>query len=242
MKKSPIATPRTRWHSGSEIQTSGSTICRLVSGLPGAGKLYAWRRGWCENQRLPRGIRIGFLALAALAMASNVMAQHPPDPGKTHGEGEPPFEIFGGYSYLHEDGHNLNGWTGAFIANVNHFFAIAADFDGHYGSHHEELEDVRVRVHAFTFGPHFALHNHSRVTPFAFALFGAAHESVKVAGLTQSATGFASNLGGGLDVKVNERVSVRLIQVDAAYTRFEGQGTTSPRFSTGLVVHFGKPR
>lgn len=243
MNKSTVAAlKKTRWDSGSEIKTSGSAMSRLVSGVLGSRTSSAESRGWCRNQGVPRGIRIGLLVLAALVMASNVMAQHTPDPGKTHGEGERPFEIFGGYSYLREDGLSLNGWTGTFIAKVNRWFAIAADFDGHYGTDREGLEDVRVRVHGFTFGPHVALHNRSRVLPFAFALFGGAHESVKVEGLKESATGFAANLGGGLDVHVNESVSVRLIQVDAAYTRFEGHGTTSPRFSTGLVFHFGKPR
>lgn len=115
---------------------------------------------WCRGEReVIRRIRICFLALAVLILAPGVMAQHP-EPNKSEAEGERPYEIFGGYSYLREDGHNLNGWTGTFIVNVNHWFAIAADFDGHYGSHRAGLEDVRVREHAFTFGPHVALHNH----------------------------------------------------------------------------------
>jgi hypothetical protein len=101
---------------------------------------------------------------------------------------------------------------------------------------------VFVHEHGFTFGPHVALHNHSRVTPFAFALFGGAHENASFAGHAESATGFAANMGGGLDCGVNDRVSVRLFQVDAAYTRFHGQGATSPRFSAGLVFHLGKPK
>jgi hypothetical protein len=143
---------------------------------------------------------------------------------------------------LRDEGHNLNGWTGTLIVNVNQWFAIATDFDGHYGSHLEGLEVVRVREHGFTFGPHVSLHNRSRITPFAFALFGGAHENVKEAGVTETATGFASSVGGGLDVRVSEKWSVRLVQVDAAYTRFHGEGKTAPRFSTGLVFHFGKPR
>ena len=181
------------------------------------------------------------LVLTVLILAPSVLAQQP-EPKKSESEGERPFEIFGGYSYLRDDGHNLNGWTGTLIVNFNKWFAIAADFDGHYGSHLEGIESVRVREHGFTFGPHVALHNRSRITPFAFALFGGAHENVKIAGVTESATGFAANLGGGLDVRVNERWSVRLVQIDAAHTRFHGEGKTAPRFSTGLVFHFGKPR
>lgn len=192
-------------------------------------------------RHLRKAALLCLLVLTVLILVPSVVAQEA-EPKESESEGERPFEIFGGYSYLRDDGHNLNGWTGTLIVNVNKWFAIAADVDGHYGSHREGHEVVRVREHGFTFGPHVALHNRSRIIPFAFALFGGAHENVKTAGETESATGFAANLGGGLDVRVNEAWSVRLIQVDAAYTRFHGEGKTAPRFSTGLVFHFGKPR
>jgi hypothetical protein len=182
---------------------------------------------------------ICFVVLAVLTLFPSAIAQQS-EPKNSESEGEPRYEIFGGYSYKREDGHNLHGWTGTFIVNVNRWFAVASDVDGHYGSHREGAEDVSVHEYAFTFGPHVALRNGSRVTPFAFALFGGAHETVKTAGVPESATSFAANLGGGFDVHINHRVSVRVIQVDAAYTRFHGEGKTSPRFSTGLVISFGK--
>lgn len=249
MKKMMVAVPQmSKEVAYAEMQTTDS-----MSGSRDATK----SRGGRLRLPLARAFGAGLFVLAALVLAPNCVAQHTSDsgkaqhtsdpqhtadPGKGHSEGEPMFEVFGGYSYLREEGENLHGWTGTFIVNVNHWFAIAADFDGHYGSFTDEFGKVRVREHGFTFGPHVALHNHTRVTPFAFALFGGAHESVKFDGDTESATGFAANLGGGLDVHVNERVSVRLIQVDAAYTRFEGHGSTSPRISAGLVFHFGKKK
>ena len=184
-------------------------------------------------------LRILVVALAVLVLGPSVRAQQS-EPKTSESEGEPRYEIFGGYSYLRDDGHNLHGWTGTLIVNVNEWFAIASDFDGHSGSHREGAEDVSVHEYAFTFGPHVALRNRSRVTPFAYALFGAAHENVKTAGVPESASGFASTLGGGFDVRVNHRVSVRAIQVDAVYTRFHGEGSTAPRISTGLVISFGK--
>ena len=184
-------------------------------------------------------MRIYGLAFAVVVLGRLALAQHAPEP---EAEGERPFEVLGGYSLLHESGSNLNGWTGTFITNINRWFGIAADFDGHYGSRLDGSSHVAVQEHGFTFGPHVALHNRSRFTPFAFALFGGAHERVPTAGYTESATAFAANLGGGLDVGVNDRVSLRLAQVDAAYACFHGQCTASPRFSAGLVFHVGKPK
>jgi len=184
-------------------------------------------------------LQIFFVALALLMLGTSATAQQS-EPKKAESESEPRYEVFGGYSYLREDGHNLHGWTGTLIVNVNSWFAIASDFDGHSGSHHEGAEEVSVHEYAYTFGPHVALRNSSRFTPFAYALFGGAHEKVTTAGVPESASGFAATLGGGFDVRINHRLAVRAMQVDAVYTRFHGEGKTSPRFSTGLVISFGK--
>jgi hypothetical protein len=194
--------------------------------------------------RIDRGasVRVYSLVFAALLVAPFGMGQHVPDTDQKEGEGERPFEIFTGYSLVHEADGTLNGWTGTFIANLNGWFGLAADFDGHYGSHRDGSTNVLVQEHGFTFGPHVALHNRSRFTPFAFALVGGAHEGVPTAGFTESSTAVAANLGGGLDYSVNDRISLRLAQVDAACTRFHGQWTTSPRFSAGLIFHVGKPK
>jgi hypothetical protein len=170
------------------------------------------------------------LSLLAAATAASAFAQ----------DKEPPFEVFGGYSYLHESGNSFNGWTGTFVAEVHKGFGFAADFDGHYRSATEGGDKISEHGHGFTFGPHYAFHNESRFTPIVFALFGGAHASVSAAGRSISENGFAMNIGGGLDVRWTEAISVRLIQVDASYTRFDGRGSTAPRISAGLVFHFGK--
>lgn len=144
-------------------------------------------------------------------------------------------EIFGGYSYLREEGANLNGWNAAVVGNLNNWFSLAADFSGHYGNH----EGDDVSVHGFTFGPHFSWRKHKRVTPFAFTLLGFARKEVTRAGLTESHTGFAMDLGGGLDVHLNKLASLRVFQLDAAVTRIEGRTETAPRLSFGVVFHLG---
>ena len=200
---------------------------------------------YCKKYTTPflsRSLRLSLLALAMLVMVTSVMAQHAPKTSQTPSVGEPPIEVFGSYSYLSDGGRNLNGWTGALSFKINHWLAIAGDFDGHYGAPREAGETVHVRVHGFTFGPHITLRQHSRVTPFVVALFGFAHRSERVRGRAESALGFAANLGGGFDLRLSPRVSMRVLQVDAAYTQFEAVGTVTPRISTGFVLHLGKPR
>ncbi len=192
----------------------------------------------------PAAARALTLLFSTLLLAAYAPAQTTADHAKSaeEAEAERPFEVFAGYSAVREDGHMLNGWTGTFIGNINKWFGLAADFDGHYGSHKDGADVVKVREHGFTFGPHVAIHTHSRVTPFAFALLGGAHKTETTGGTAVSATGLAGNFGGGLDIGVNDRISIRLIQVDAAYARFHGVGTTVPRFSAGLLFHLGNPK
>jgi outer membrane immunogenic protein len=50
--------------------------------------------------------------------------------------------------------------------------------------------------------------------PFAQALFGGAHSSGQVAGAANGSTSFAFRIGGGVDLPINARFAVRVIQAD----------------------------
>jgi hypothetical protein len=47
-------------------------------------------------------------------------------------------------------------------------------------------------------------------------------------------------LGGGLDIKVSERVAIRAFQIDYLRARFFGQTENRGRLAFGLVFRFGK--
>jgi hypothetical protein len=75
-------------------------------------------------------------------------------------------------------------------------------------------------------------------------LFGGAHAGESIAGGTSgSQNAFAMAFGGGVDYRINHRLSLRPLQVDYLMTRFP-EGTTSNqtqnnlRASTGIVIHF----
>jgi hypothetical protein len=89
-------------------------------------------------------------------------------------------------------------------------------------------------------GPHYAYHNHTRLTPFVEVLFGAADSSVSLdisdinrvpavlpsssitvppdidasAKLSLSKTSFAMMAGGGLDIRLTKRITYRLFDAD----------------------------
>lgn len=149
------------------------------------------------------------LALSLGLLSVPVMAQNFP---KT--------EIFGGYQFTHfEPGVNANGWNASLTGNVNRWFGVAADFSGAYKS--------GEHVHTYMFGPVFSARS-DKVTPFAHALFGGAGTNA-----------FAMAFGGGVDVKMADKVALRLIQGDWLVLRSEGfTSKKNARISTGIVFRF----
>ena len=147
--------------------------------------------------------------------------------------------MFGGYSYA---GSGSHGFDGSVAANLNHWFGLVADVGGQY----TKLDDLgfteKIRTHSFLFGPKFSVRR-SRAVPFVHALFGVAHLKTETdefgPSLTFKDTSFALALGGGMDVKVNNRVAVRVFQVDYVRTNFFGETQNKGRISAGIVLRFG---
>jgi opacity protein-like surface antigen len=87
----------------------------------------------------------------------------------------------------------------------------------------------------------------ARFKPFAHALIGAGHGRTKVSSVTcpagvdcsdlinDSETGFAGAFGGGLDIKLSNRVDFRAIQVDYNPIKFDSGTQNNVRFGVGFV-------
>jgi hypothetical protein len=148
----------------------------------------------------------------------------------------PKAEVFGGYQYTRfEGGVNANGWNAALTGNLNHWFGVTADFSGAYKSEN----GVDFKNYTYTFGPVVSMLQSGSFTPFAHALFGGFHASASFGGFSGSVNGFASLIGGGVDIKVTPQVAVRAVQVDWLLAHAEGATSKSnARISTGLVLRF----
>ena len=124
----------------------------------------------------------------------------------------------------------LNGFNAALTGYITRRFGITGDFS--FNQNDRDFTgpggrgSLNTRVINVLGGPTVKFFNDSRVTPFARALFGIANtrfeaeEERNVAGgtrrssFTTNATDFAMALGGGVDVKLNDRVDLRVLQVD----------------------------
>jgi len=172
----------------------------------------------------------------------------------------PKIEVFGGYSLVLVDTStalaqsmfegmdlNLNGWRGSVTVNGNKWLGFVADFGGAYGTVGEEHSNPRsgewadVSLYSVMIGPKLTLHR-GAVAPFVQTLFGLGHIKGSWAGEDYTENDFAMALGGGVDVNLNNRVSIRPVQLDYFSTRAAVTGSFADHltFSSGFVIKLGK--
>jgi hypothetical protein len=79
------------------------------------------------------------------------------------------------------------------------------------------------------------------LTPFGHALFGLAHQSIAaiafITNVGQEQNAFAVALGGGVDLRLVNRVAWR-VQADYLQTKVFNSTQHDPRISTGIVLRF----
>jgi hypothetical protein len=181
----------------------------------------------------------------------------------------PKVELFLGYSYLRAvptlaDGNRmvwLNGGSASIAFNLNRYLGLVGDFGGFRDSevklmNSNSVVDSSGNAYTYLFGPRFSFRNHTRVTPFAQALFGGMRASeVTLSGCSgggctplPSENKFALTAGGGLDIGVNRHFAIRIVQAEYLMTRFENLETganasqNDMRLSAGVVFRFGGNR
>jgi hypothetical protein len=179
-------------------------------------------------------------------------------------------ELFLGYSYLHAmpatDENRmvwLNGGSASIAYNFNRYLGLVGDFGGFADSevklnigNSSSVVDSSGKAYTYLFGPRVSFRNHTRITPFAQALFGGMHASeVTLSNCTgggctplPAENKFAMTAGGGLDIGVSRHFAVRLVQAEYLMTSFKNLGTGADarqndmRLSSGIVFRFGGNR
>jgi hypothetical protein len=118
----------------------------------------------------------------------------------------PQFEISAGGTFLRDPSNqNRYGWIGSFSTNVNKWFAVKGEVGGYYTGFQDD------NIHTFSAGPQFTLRRDgSRVQPWAHFLLGAQKDhEFQFPGVFVPKTRLSTTTGGGLDVSLNSRISLR---------------------------------
>lgn len=128
------------------------------------------------------------------------------------------------------------GLNGVLVSGAGYFnsvIGLKGDFSFHRNSDSSSLvagvrDSIDTDVYYFMGGPVLKFRNDSRVEPFVHALAGGAHTRFDVSttrnvtgGTTRTnfevgSTDFAAAVGGGVDVRLGERFSIRAFQIDYA--------------------------
>ncbi|HEX8735530.1 MAG TPA: outer membrane beta-barrel protein [Pyrinomonadaceae bacterium] len=159
-----------------------------------------------------------------------------------------------------DDRVSFHGFNASGVVNVNRYVGIKGDVSGTYknddfsfsvtsgsttstvafktkSSLYNVLGGVQIKDNASA----------ARFKPFAYALAGVGHGRTKVSNVTcpagvdcsdlisDSETGLAGAFGGGLDIRVNDKIDFRVLKVDYNPIRFDSGTQHNVRIGVGVV-------
>lgn len=193
------------------------------------------------------------LLTVATISAGTAIAQNP---AKSAGASSVPHraELALGYSYLHSNAppggcgcFNLNGGNATFAWAIKPgSWDVVGDVVAGYAGGVSSA-GYSLTLSTYTAGVRYLPPvGHSSFQPFGQALVGVAHSSGSLVqapnpGTTNAGAAFAGNFGGGLDLRVNPRFSIRLVEADYLLTTFDNGSNNHQnnlRIIAGVVLHF----
>lgn len=159
------------------------------------------------------------------------------------------FDLSVGYNYMHLDDafpetEHLHGVDASAFVNVTSWLGLGGDFMANFGERSVSGVDVDSQRYIYVFGPRITVWRNNQMRLFVEALAGGVHAKVDVDAfrVNVSDDGFAGAAGGGLDWRLNDQWSLRLIQADYLPTNLGDQWQHNFRASTGIVFSFGPRR
>jgi opacity protein-like surface antigen len=153
---------------------------------------------------------------------------------------------------------NCAGGGGTIAYNFTSLLGLAADLGGckYFGETIPALSSkLSGSDFTYMFGPRLTLRGQSAFRPFAELNFGgnrlslSCNSGTPCSGTTYSKNAFALTVGGGFDIKLSKRFSLRPIQAEYLYTRFgnscqlalcsDNNNQNSFRLKSGIVIAWG---
>jgi len=160
----------------------------------------------------------------------------------------PQIQIAGTYSFLRGKPDNTNsamdlsGASESLSYNFTPRFSAVAEA-GEY-RFTGLTAGLSSTMYTYMFGPRMTFPRFGRVVPFAQALVGGGRLDASSGGISAGENALALAVGGGIDVPLRGRFTLRAVQADYLLTRYDsvaGRTVTQShvRISAGLIVRFG---
>ena len=150
-------------------------------------------------------------------------------------------DIYAGFSHARVDFggdfEGFNGVEGAVTGNISRYIGLKGDYAFHYKKFDAPAPfEVNAKTHTLVGGLQLKDNSkETKVKPFGHLMAG--FTAARVSGfVSDSETGFAGVIGGGVDIKISPRVDFRAIQFDYNPTRLGGE--TQHNFRVGIGVVF----
>jgi len=195
-----------------------------------------------------RALTLIAIACALSSLGTLAPAQNP----------SPKDEVFGGYSWLAPNGwgdldYKINDIPKGFDASNTYYFSgahnigLLMDGSGHFNGAttpgNPFTSNDKTGVGYALFGIQYKYHTNS-LSPFVRGFVGTANISPDCCHDTEWS--FAAGGGGGLDLRVKPRFSIRLVQADYIYSNYSHifpsthpTQWNSVRLAAGVVINFG---
>ena len=172
------------------------------------------------------------IALSAFALSSSIG-------GAAFGQEHQKGDIGLSYSILHDSEIEETatvGWLVAVNGNLNRFVGIVGEVGGNYKTIDVLGSSLDLSAHSFMAGVRFRAES-PKAIPFAQFLVGAVRGSAGFLGQSDSSTDFAFQPGGGIDIRVTDRLAVRA-QGDFRIIKGDGDTTNQFRVAFGVAIGF----
>lgn len=142
-------------------------------------------------------------------------------------------ELFVGFLHKRSGDEGFNGINAAGVYNFHKYMGAKFDFGWSKGP--DTVLFGRPTDTTYMGGLQFKDNSKdgSAVKPFGHVLVGG--NSQKILGLSE--TGFSMAVGGGIDIKVTDKISIRAIQADYQPVWVSGERINQSRFSFGVVFN-----
>ncbi len=166
-------------------------------------------------------------------------------PSSAYAQDTPADEVFAGYSYFNFDPGDstldrlsTHGFLASVTGNVNRYFGVEAEVGANWAGDCF-VSGLDCSHIDFAGGPKFSFRG-MRVTGFVHNLYGVDHASSGISGVSVTDNDLAIVVGGGLDVRANDMLSVRVVQFDYITTNhFDDLGANRQhnfRIAAGVVI------
>ena len=176
-------------------------------------------------------------------------------------------EFYGGYSHNRVDTgiddfdpalsdivnerEGFHGFNSSITGNITRYVGLKFDVAGHFKKKSFGFSAFSVDVDSSLFNALGGVQvkdnaSGSTFKPFAHALVGVARARNKTTfsgtcvacpNFTETDTGLAGAIGGGLDIRLNNKLDIRAFQVDYNPTRVFDATQHNFRFGVGIVIH-----